>query len=65
MIGNNTLRLNSATINEALQEYFDARLKDGAKVKVVNVSALPNTCGAPQFEVIVTNQVPVETPKNG
>ena len=55
MKGNNTLRLNGATLTEALQEYLDKRYNP--KVTVAGVTML-TLDSAPVFEVKVEEIVP-------
>ena len=51
MIGNNTLILNTATVIEAMQEYFDKRYTPKVEVKDFKVHGGGYPC--PQWEVEV------------
>jgi hypothetical protein len=62
MIGNNELRLNTETVTEALQRYFDEVLfRDGKRVQIVSLNwETDNNYGSGTFKVIVQ---PVEPGK--
>lgn len=55
MRGSNTLTLNEQTVKEALQEYFDKRLKEPI-LKIDGINQKQTGTGTGQFEVRVSEQ---------